>query len=413
MSDEVAARERKIILLLAAVSFVNILDFMMVLPLGPFFAGQLGIPTSKLGIIGGSYTAAAAVAGLVGALFLDRFDRRSALAVAMLGLVIATAAGGLASSFGMLVATRVVAGIFGGPATSIGMSILADVIPPQRRGQALGKVMGAFAVASVVGLPIGLRLALIGGWRTPFFAVAGMGLVLVVAAIAIMPPMRGHLLRKREPGETPVATRSLGAFIVDRTVLLSLSGTVVLNMGTFLLVPNLAAWLIQNLHFPKEGIDTLYFAGGILSFLAMRVGGRLIDRRGALPITTFGSILMAIVIAVSFLPSSPLIPVLLIFAGFMVANSLRAVAMNTLSSRVPLSTERARFMSAQSAAQHTAAALGAMLSAAILRNRPDGALAGMDRLGVLAIILALSMPFFVAAVTARVRRREAPEAKLA
>jgi predicted MFS family arabinose efflux permease len=395
--------ERKIIYLLAAVSFVNILDFMMVLPLGPDFAKALGIPTSKLGIIGGSYTAAAAVAGLLGALFLERFDRRSALAVAMLGLVTATAAGGFAHSFGMLVAARVLAGTFGGPATSIGMAILADVVPPQRRGQALGRVMGAFAVASVIGLPIGLRLALIGGWRTPFFAVAGMGLVVVVAAIAIMPPMRGHLDRKREPAEI----RGLGAFLVDRTVLLSLSGTIALNMGTFLLVPNLSAWLQQNLGFPRADIDKLYFFGGILSFVAMRVGGKVIDRRGSLAVTTAGSALMALIISLSFLQARPLIHVTVVFAGFMVANSLRAVALNTLSSRVPFPTERARFMSAQSAAQHTAAALGAMISSMLLVNRSDGSLAGMDRLGVVAMVLAATVPFFVATVTTRLRRRDA------
>jgi predicted MFS family arabinose efflux permease len=227
-----------------------------------------------------------------------------------------------------------------------------------------------------------------------------------VAAIYIMPPMRGHILRKRELGERPPETRSLGAFIVDRTVLLSLSGTVVLNMGTFLLVPNLAAWLIQNLGFPADRIGLLYFGGGILSFAGMRVGGKLIDSRGSLAITTFGSVMMAVIIAVSFLPARPLISVYLIFAGFMVANSARAVAMNALSSRVPLGTERARFMSAQSAAQHIAAAVGAMTSSVVLVNRPDGSLGGMDRLGVLAIALAASMPFFVAAVTNRLRRRE-------
>jgi predicted MFS family arabinose efflux permease len=410
---EAAARERKIILLLAAVSFVNILDFMMVLPLGPFFAKELGIPTSKLGIIGGSYTAAAAVAGLIGATFLDRFDRRRALAVAMAGLVTATAAGGFAWSFATLVATRVLAGMFGGPASSVALSILADVVPPQRRGQALGKVMGAFSLASVLGLPIGLELAVRGGWRTPFFAVAGMGLVVVVAAIAVMPPMRGHIVRQRELGERPVEVRSLGAFIQDGTVLLSLSGTVVLFMGTFLLVPNLAAWLLNNLGFNEQYIGRLYLVGGVLSFIGMRVGGRIIDKRGSLPMTVFGSVVMAIIIAVAFLPARPWVHPVVVFAGFMVANSLRSVAMNTLSARVPLGTERARFMSAQSASQHIAAALGAVISAAILTNRPDGSLAGMDRLGVLAIVLTLSMPFFIAAVAARVRLREAPVAKLA
>src|SRR6266849_10569448 len=88
-------RERTVVLLVAAVQFVNILDFVMVMPLGPDFAAALGIPSSRLGMIGGSYTAAAAVAGLAGAMFLDRFDRRPALGIAMLGLVVGTALGGL------------------------------------------------------------------------------------------------------------------------------------------------------------------------------------------------------------------------------------------------------------------------------------------------------------------------------
>src|SRR5688572_21003581 len=89
--------ERWIIFLVGAVQFINILDFMMVMPLGPDFALALGIPESHLGWIGGSYTAAGAIAGIGGAFFLERFDRRKALTVAMLGLVLSTAAGGLAT----------------------------------------------------------------------------------------------------------------------------------------------------------------------------------------------------------------------------------------------------------------------------------------------------------------------------
>jgi predicted MFS family arabinose efflux permease len=404
-----AVSERKIVLLLAAVMFVNVLDFMMVMPLGPDFARALGIPTARLGIIGGSYTAAAAVAGLIGTLFLDRFDRRSALAVAMGGLVTATALGGLAHSFEMLVATRVLAGVFGGPASSLSMSILADVVAPERRGKAISQVMGAFAVASVLGVPLGMRLALIGGWPTPFFAVAGMGLVVAVAAIAIMPPMRGHLQRLREPAQS----RSLGAFLSDGTVLLALSGVVAVNMGTFLLVPNLAAWLQHNLHFPRESLEWLYLVGGVLSFAAMRVAGAFVDRRGSVPVTVFGSGLMIIIVALAFLPAqTPLHPAL-VFAGFMVANGTRAVALNALSTRVPLPTERARFMSAQSAAQHMAAALGATISSLVLVNRPDGSLAGLDRLGLMAMALGATVPMFVAAVSARVRARATASAPVA
>src|SRR5438105_3427533 len=182
--------ERTLLLLVASVQFVNILDFMIVMPLGPDLATALHIPTARLGLIGGSYTAAAAVAGLVGSLFLDRFDRRSALAVAMLGLALGTAAGGLATGMGSLMAARVLAGAFGGPATSLALSIVADAVPPQRRGKAMGTVMAAFAAASVLGVPAGLELARRGGWRAPFFAVAELGTVVTAGAVVLLPPLR-------------------------------------------------------------------------------------------------------------------------------------------------------------------------------------------------------------------------------
>jgi len=117
---------RGLVLLVAAVQFVNILDFMMVMPLGPDFAVSLGIPTSRIGVLGGAYTLSAAVAGILGARILDRFDRRTALAVAMLGLVVGTALGGLSVGLFTLLGARLLAGVFGGPATSVALAIVAS-----------------------------------------------------------------------------------------------------------------------------------------------------------------------------------------------------------------------------------------------------------------------------------------------
>src|SRR5215468_9099358 len=89
--------ERKLVFLIGCVQLILTLDSSIVLPLGPDFAKALGIPTSKLGMVGGSYIAAEVLAGIAGAFLLDRFDRRRALAVALTGLVIATAACGLAT----------------------------------------------------------------------------------------------------------------------------------------------------------------------------------------------------------------------------------------------------------------------------------------------------------------------------
>ncbi len=106
----------------------------------------------------------------------------------------------------------------------------------------------------------------------------------------------------------------------------------------------------------------------------------------------------------------PIFPVIGIFIVFMLAMGFRNVAYNTLTSKVPRSDERARFMSIQSAVQHAASAAGAFISSLMLTELPDGALVGMGRVGFTAIALTLTLPAFLFAVESAVGRRESPPA---
>lgn len=394
-----APSERLIVFLVGAVQFVNILDFMMVMPMGPDFATALHIPVSRLGLIGGSYTAAACVTGLASSALLDRFDRRSALAVAMAGLVVGTLLGGAATGLASLLAARVMAGAFGGPATSIALSIVTDAVPAERRGKAMGAVMGAFSIASVLGVPAGLKLARIGGWRLPFFSVGAMGLVIAALAVSLLPPMRSHLRSRDE--------RSAAVRLVDMVrrpvVLLSYSMTVSATIGMFSLIPNISAHLQRNLNYPRAEIETLYFYGGIVSFMVLRLAGFLVDRFGAAAVATFGSLATMAVIWAGFVRVPPPVPVLLVFVGFMAATGFRNVAYSTLTSRVPRASERARFMSIQSAAQHAASALGAVLSSQILREAPDGRLENVPTVACFSIAMVSLLPFLMFAVERRVK----------
>ena len=391
--------ERTILVLVGAVHFVNLLDFMMVMPLGPDFAAGLGIPTSRLGLIGGSYTAAAAIAGMIGSLFLDRFDRRSALAVAMLGLVLGTAAGGVCTGLGTLMAARVVAGCFGGPASSLALSIVADVVPAERRGKAMGAVMGAFAVASVLGVPAGLELARRGGWRVPFFAVAGLGLVVAASALFVMPKLRLHLAAGRP--ERQRARDLLG----NPLALLTLGATASVMMASFAIVPNLSAYLQFNAGYPRDRLGLLYLVGGVVSFVVLRLIGSLVDRFGATTLSAFGTAAFLAVLAVGFLPSVPAVPVMALFVGFMVSTSFRNVPLNTVSSKVPAPAERAGFMSVQSAVQHLAAASGAITGSQLLRELPDKKLEGMRGVAGLSMALAAALPLLLWRIEARLARR--------
>jgi len=333
---------------------------------------------------------------------LDKFDRRAALGVAMVGLVVGTALGGLATGLGSLLVARVVAGIFGGPATSLSLAVIADAIPPARRGKAMGAVMGAFSVASVLGVQAGLELARRFDWRAPFFAVAGLGLVVALTAVALMPPMRGHLTAPRRSGPKPP--------LLDSLTGLSLTNTALIMAGVFAVVPNISTFVQHNMGYPRDRIGVLYLVGGVASFIAMRIVGFFVDRVGSTAMVVVGTVFHAVALFAAFITPVAWLPVLLIFTVYMLSGGVRMVPMQALASRVPRLEQRARFMSAQSAVQHAASALGAMLASLVLVASPDGKLSGMDRIAWAALVVALLVPVGAFLLERRVRAREAQAA---
>jgi predicted MFS family arabinose efflux permease len=427
--------ERGIILVIAAVQFINILDFVMVMPLGPYFAGDLGIDPSRLGYVAGAYTAAASVAGILASAFLDRFDRRTALGFSLFGLVAGTAAGGLVHGLPELMAARLLAGFFGGPATSVALAIVADVVPDERRGRAMGTVMTALSVAQVFGVPASLLVAQQFGWRASFFAVATLGLALVIGAVVLLPSLRQHL-EQRRAGPLP-GYRELFA---RRIVLVSYAMTATTMLGGFLMVPNMPAYVTGNLGFPADRLHWLYAVSGLITVVTIPLVGRLIDRFGSFRVGTLG-VAMNLVVSyfVFYVPDRP-IPgigrsvlaivgsnywmVTLFFVGFMLALSFRNVAYNTLTTRVPDPAMRVRFNGLQSSVGHLASASGAFLSSFLMqaaaRGRavalppataaagPQGSpipLIGMERVALLSMALACALPFFLRIVESRVATR--------
>lgn len=414
-SSTLTSAQWGIVFVVAALQFVNILDFVIVMPIGPRLSTALEFPSSHLPWMNGSYTATASVMGLLGSLFLDRFDRRKAVGVAVAGLVVGTALCGLASDFTMLLVARSVAGAFGGPATSLCFAIIADTIPSHVRGKAMGTVMGAFSVASVFGVPAGLWLAEHIGWRSPFFVVAGLGAVVLTFSVLLLPPLRGHITDRRRSLE------DLLGLVREPNVQLSFLMTAIVMSAGFVVIPNIASHLQFNLGVPESHIKFAYLFGGVASFFATQVGGRLVDRLGSFRVGAVGTALVVLVVYTFFYTERQTLAssaVFLAFAGFMFAQGLRNVAYNTLTTRVPDPARRAAFQSLQSAVQHGATALAAFGSGLLLTEvaraplatdlpgRPARALLGMEQVSLVSMCLSLLIPLLLFVVERRVAARQ-------
>lgn len=395
-----AKQETKIIFLLGAVQFINVLDFMMVMPMGPDFAISLGILPSHLGWIGGSYTAAAAISGMLSSFFLDRFDRKTALVYSLAGLAIATVIGGFAVSFNTLLLARILAGLFGGPVATLTFAMTADAVPVERRGRAMGALMSAFSIASVFGVPAGLELARIGGWKLPFFGVGGLAFLILGLSLVALPSMRAHIPRalKDHPWKATCSILSRG------NVWLAYGNISVAMIAGFMLIPNLATYFQFNMGFPREKLGSLYLFGGLFSFSFMLISGRLIDRFNAVWVGSFSTLLLLLVTFFGFVLTPSPLPIYVIFVGFMSAMGIRGVASTALASRVPAAHERARFVSFMSVCQHAASAVGAFFSASALTVGVGGSLVGMSHVGKVSMAFSMLIMFFMVPLEIRLNR---------
>jgi predicted MFS family arabinose efflux permease len=364
-------REWGILLTLAAVHFVNVVDFMILMPLGPFLARGLAFNAAQVGILVSAYTFAAAVSSLLASRWLDRFDRRSALLVLSLGLALSTTACGLSGSFAQLLGARVAAGCFGGPTASLGIAVVADLIEESRRGRALGVVFSGFSVASVAGVPLGIYLATLLGWRFTFFGGAALGLVVAAAARLILPSLPPH---PSSGGSRPPLAR-------EGPVRWAWAGVGLIMFSGFCMIPYLPDFLVENRSFPMESLGHCYLAGGLLTFFSMHAAGRLSDRFGPGRVFVLASLAFMLMSgAFLFAPLAGEAVLIGAFSLFMVTGTSRMVAALSLFSRVSTPQRRGEFMAVQNAVQHLGAGLGSFAGSRLITAAPAAPLLGLGNL---------------------------------
>ena len=380
--ERILGRERAILLILAAVQFINIVDFMIVMPLGPILKDQLRLDPAQFGLIVSSYTFSACLAGLMAAFVIDRLDRRSAFLWLFLGFLVGTLLCGFAPSYGWLLAARILTGAFGGVLGGLALTIIGDIVPEARRGAATGVLMSAFAVASVLGVPLGIWLGNHYDWHMPFRALAAIGAAVFAVAAWTLPPLRGHL-EKSGAGGTALE-RMLGT-LTDRNHLRAFALVVTLMAGAFSVVPYIATYLVANTGMAPDDLFWVYVAGGAMTLVAAPAIGKLADRVGKLRVYLAVAPLSALLmLAVTHLPPVSLGVAVAVVALLMVCNSGRMVVAMAMVTACVEPRRRGSFMSLNSAVQHLASGLGAYVGGLILGETEGGALTHFGRVGFLA-----------------------------
>jgi len=383
-------RETFLLLLLAGVQFTHIVDFMVLMPLGPQLMRRLAVSPAEFGLLVSAYTFGAAASALFAAFHVDRFDRKHAILAVYAGFIVATALCAAAPGFWTLLAARVVSGVFGGIAGAIVFTIVGDLVPDARRGRATGIVALGFPLSAIAGVPLGLALGSAYGWRAPFIAVAVVSALLWVALYRMLPPLGAHRHGRAEP-----AMARLRTVFGDANHRAAFALGSVLMFAGFLVIPFISPYMVGNVGLTEADLPWMYLAGGSATLLSSQWIGRLADRHGKTRVFRIVAVLsIAPLLITTHLPPVPVPVAIGASMLFMVLVSGRYVPALALINGAVAPRVRGAFLVFNSALQQLSTGLATLAAGAVLGH--EGArithygTAGLLAVGatVVAIVLA-------------------------
>ena len=312
-------------------------------------------------------------------LFMNEFDHARTFFWRCAGFGVSTFFCGLAPNYELLVLSRTMAGTFGGLAAVSLMAVVGDVFPPEKRGRAAGAVVSSFAVATIVGLPIGLMLAAKYGRWAPFVMLASLSAVVWTVGIVYLPAVRGHL---SAPRLHPFKEFEAAARVPNH--LWGFAFSFFLVLGTFTVASFIAPVLCAANSWGENELAKVYLVAGTCTLVATNVIGRLTDRFSRLILFRLlgaGALIMAVVL--SNLTVIPLWVAAMAVSAFMVCAAGRMVPAQAMILGASTPAMRGAFMSLNTAVQHLATGLAPTIAGAIIVVTADNKLEGFPLVGII------------------------------
>ncbi len=399
-----------IIAILAIVQFTIILDFMVLSPLGAILMPTLNITPAQFAMVVSAYAFSAGGSGLLAAGFADRFDRKKMLLFFYFGFIVGTLLCGLAPDYPSLLIARIITGIFGGVLGAIGFAILTDIFSMEVRGRVIGFTQMAFAGSQVLGLPIGLYMADIWGWHSPFIMIVVLSVCVAGLIVFYMKPINTHI--KIQADRNPF--QHLFKTVSKPLYLKTYGATILLATGGFMLMPFGSAFSVNNLGLTMKQIPLLYMVTGFCSMITSPLIGKISDSVGHYKIFVIGSLVSCVIVIVYCnLGITPLWMVMGISIFMFAAVFSRMITSSALVSAIPNPSDRGAFMSVNSSVQQIAGGIATFVAGLIVvQKTPTSALENYDLLGYVVVGATLITIGLMYGIHLRVKRSKADAANV-
>jgi DHA1 family inner membrane transport protein len=242
----------------------------VIMGLLPEVAADFHVSEASAGWLISGYALAVVAGALLLTAAVARFERKPVLALLLVLFVVGNLLSALAPDYWMMMSGRVLAALAHGAFFGIGAVVAADMVAPSKKAGAIAIMFTGLTASNVLGVPFGTMLGQAAGWRSTFWAIAGIGIIALLGILILVPKTRGNAQAGGLRGE-------LRAFRSGQ-VWLSILVTVLGYGGMFGAFTYIAFTLTEVSGFPATAVPWLLIVFGVGLVVGNTLGGKAADR---------------------------------------------------------------------------------------------------------------------------------------
>ncbi|MFI6484285.1 MFS transporter [Nonomuraea sp. NPDC050663] len=257
-----------------------------ILPIGLLSAigADFGISDGVTGLTMALPGIVAAVAAPVVTLTTARLDRRVMLCVLMAVLAVADVLAAVATSYWVMLISRVLVGLTIGGFWSIGAGLAGRLMPPQAVGTATAVIFSAVPLGSVLGVPAGTFIGDLAGWRTAFLVLAVLAVLVMAALLILLPPL---------PAEQVTSARVLLDLLRTKGAARALLATFLIVLAHFGTYTYVTPFLQDVTGLPPAAVSAVLLAYGVAGIAGNFLAGKATASRLRVAFVTCGGLIAA------------------------------------------------------------------------------------------------------------------------
>ena len=369
---------KKLIFLLISIQFTHIVDFMLIIPLGPLMIKVWSISVKEYGFIVTIYTISAFVSSLLLVSVIDKFSRKNCLIGIYSLFILALIVSLFSKNYQFFLVTRLFIGAFGGIVAPVVFTTISDISASKYRGTAIGTLGMSFPLSSVIGVPIGIILANKFHWKISFLFV-----IIISLIILYLINFFGNWIRITIK---KISLKKIFKSNFGKKSIKALTLSFLLIFSGFSVIPFISPYLVFNVGITEQQLALVYFFGGFFTIFSSKITGHLIDKFQAIRIfIIFATISSLPILLITNLPESSIYIAVLSTVIFMTIMSSRFIAALTMITKTTNKNFSASFFMINSSLQQLSITFASILSNYIIYTDQNDRIFNYSYVGLISI----------------------------